>query len=204
MSKSPEERKRWIEFVSAIFVSRLPAPDWAEEIEIDEDEISRSEKTLAAVYRDLGFPIIWTVLVLITSLLAIDVLFFVPSQVYGLYIDVFAAIFFLSPSLKSAEDIAAAVTSEERAVRIKEAQEMVANNVGFLTLLCGFGIQGLALQSQRTELIGENFLASLPGFLVYLALPLAGVFAFYVLGWTRSRYREERPEGYPNLMGESD
>lgn len=204
MTKSPEARKKWIELVRTRLVSSLPAPDWVNEIGIDDDEITRSSRTLATVYRDLGIPMVLTIFALVGFLLVIDFLFFISSQVYGLYIDVFAAIFFLSPSLKSAEDIAATVTSEERAVRIKEAQEMVANNVGFLTLLCGFGIQGLAVQSQRRELIGENFLTGLPDFLVYVALPLAGVFAFLVFGRARSWFQEERPEGYPNLMGESD
>jgi len=203
MSKSPEEREEWIENVRVERLSDLPAPDWMDEIETDEEELVRSGRTLGAVYRDLGFSLFAAILALVPSLILIDTLFYLSPQIYGLYIDVLAAMFFLTPGLNSPEDIAVVVSSNKRAIRIKEAEEMVAHNVGFITLLTGFGIQGAAIQSQRTELVGENILSSLPGYFVYILLPLAGVLAFLVLGKVRNQFRKERAEGYPVLMGDT-
>lgn len=200
----PSNREEWVKMVREEFIAQLPDPDWADQVEVDENEVEKSANTLAALYRDLGFPMMWAIITLIVCLLGIDLLFYLSAQIYGLYIDVLAAIFFITPSFKSPTDMAYAVTSKKQALRIKEGEEMVSNNVGFLTLLCGFVIQGIAVQSQRTELLGENLLVGLPDALVFISLPLAGILAFVVLGKLRSYYQRERDDDLPVLKGESE
>ncbi|WP_435147187.1 hypothetical protein [Halobaculum sp. P14] len=191
MDKSgSSEREEQSQLVESL-VKCIPNPNWADRYEVDEEELEQSRLRLTATYQEIGSPLICSLVSLLVLLAVLDLFVVLSTQIYGLYIDVLAAIFFLTPSLKSPVEIAASVEEIQGPVRRMESEEMVAHNVGFSALLVGFGMQIFAVQSARSELLGQNYLSGMPDLVGGIGLILVGVLSLTILGKLRGYFRSK-------------
>jgi hypothetical protein len=90
--------------------------------------------------------------------------------------------------------IATLVEGNEEAVRLAEAQDMVATNTGFLLMGLGFVMQIFAVQVlQPAELLNQNLLSStVPSVISTVLLVVCLWLAFQSLGYFRKTRLDNR------------
>jgi len=183
--------REWrIHMIENYLIPRLDSPSWARQYETDSDSVEMAAETLAEEYHDLAVPEFSSTVIVVILLLPVDYLFYINPQVYGLFIDIWAALFFVFPSLKGRYVIASAAKgAPKEAIHRLEAQEMVSNNTGFVLLAFGFVLQILSVQFlPNSEFIGENILStSLPSWMSSVLLLTVLLVGLKTLGRMRSR-----------------
>ncbi|MEA5386016.1 hypothetical protein VB779_02110 [Haloarculaceae archaeon H-GB11] len=192
--RQKSRRSRQIQRISEWFVPSLDSEEWQEKFPANAENVEKSTTALAREYHDLTNPAFISTTVLVFLLLVVDFLMYLNGQVYGLFIDLWAALFLVFPSLKGRFVISTLAEGDEDAVRLLEAQEMVANNIGVGLLALGFVIQIITVQFLgRTEFFANNILTnSLPGFVTGIFLLIALAVTLKVLGRLRSIKLEQR------------
>lgn len=193
--KSLGSREGRIQLIEKHLIPKLDSPNWATEFGNDSATVDTASRTLAEEYHDLAIPEVYSTIVIVTLLLAIDYAVYFNPQVYGLFIDIWAALFFVFPSLKGRHVIATAVEGKPKeGVHRLEAQEMVSTNTGFALLAFGFVIQILSVQFfSNAEFVQQNvFSTYLPGWIPGLLLLLALLVGLKSLGKMRERRLSSR------------
>jgi len=193
----PTTREGRIDFVEKRLIPLLDSPKWNEEFETTPNSVQDSANSLAEEYYDLAVPMLGSTAILILSLFVIDYLMFLHAQVYGLFLNAGAGIFFVFPSLKGRFVISSIVDTEDKeAIRKLEAQEMVANNAGMALLVFGFLIQVLSVQFlSRPELLQANIASRvLPNWIVGVMLLIALISGAKSLQRLRDRRLSQRGE----------
>ena len=150
-----------LQFIKERLIPRLDTRKWKEEYDPDADSVERSAEALSEQYHDLAVPEFYSTLIIIFLLGMLDAVVYLNPQVYGLFIDVWAAIFLVFPSLKGRYVMTTAVEGAPKdAIRRIESQEMVSANTGFVMLSLGFFLQIVSVQFlSSSEFIKTNILA---------------------------------------------
>lgn len=140
-------RNHRIRLIRFWLIPLLDSPEWNERYEPDPDSVKQSADILAKEYYDLAAPEFYSTISLIILLLLVDHMLFINVQIYGLFIDIWAAVFLIFPSLKGRYITAtSAEGTPAEAIHRLEAQEMVSANIGFVFLALGFILQVLSIQ----------------------------------------------------------
>jgi len=181
---SPGTREHNIQIIKSRLIPALDTPEWQEEHEPDDKEVERSATILAEEYYDIAVPAFQSFLIIILCLLMTDFLLFLETQVYGLFISIWASIVMVFPSLKGRYVIATAVQGKpNEAIHRLEAQEVVTANVGFVVLAVGFIFQLFSEQFLTAdEVIQANRLVELIPQTEYLTALITGIFLLFTAG----------------------
>lgn len=180
-------RAHRLHLIKSWLIPILDTPEWREKYEPDSDSVEKAADILAEEYYDLAIPEFYSAIALIVLLGLIDYLVRFNTQIYGLFLDIWASIFLIFPSLKGRYVIATAVegTPAEAIYRL-ESQEMVSANTGFLFLALGFFLQVISVQFLTAqELLSMNLLAIyfpswVTGVLLILAVAISSILLAYL------------------------
>ncbi|KTG07948.1 hypothetical protein AUR64_01555 [Haloprofundus marisrubri] len=191
-------REDLLQIIQDKLIPHLDNTEWREEYHPDNDSVEQSAEALAEEFYDLAVPGCYSLVVVVILLSAVDYLIHLNPQVYGLFIDVWAALFFVFPSLKGRYVMATAVDGLPReAMNRLEAQNMVSNTVGFVMLAVGFLLQIVAVQMfSSSEFLQSNILGDFaPNWIALLFLGFVLFFGFKSL----YHFRGKRLSGRDSL-----
>lgn len=141
--------------IKSQLIPRLDDEGWNERYESEPEQVEESTTILTEEYYDMAVPAFWSFTVLVILLFVVDYLVALNGQMYGLFVNIWASIFLIFPSLKGRYVIATAVEGKSsEALSRLQAQEMVTANAGFAFLALGFIFQVFSAQF----LISEEFI----------------------------------------------